>query len=94
MRTPFRQGAVITTAIFGLTAMAAVGAPKGANNPVTPPGSQTEAVPTTQQSSAARVDQRIKELHTKLRITSAQEAAWQKFAQTMARQCVEYGSGV
>ena len=84
MRKSFRHGAVVTTAIIGLTAMAAVAAPPpGAKDPVTSPGSPTPAAPSTQQSMAARVDQRIKELHTKLQITSAQEPAWQNFAQTM-----------
>jgi len=63
--------------------MAAVAAPPGAKSPVGAPGSQTEAAPATEQSMAARVDQHIKELHSKLQITSAQEPEWQKFAQTM-----------
>jgi len=83
MRISFRHGAVVTTAIIGLTTMAAVAAPPGAKSPVGAPGSQTEAAPATEQSMAARVDQHIKELHSKLQITSAQEPEWQKFAQTM-----------
>lgn len=83
MRMPFRNGAVVTTAIIGLTATMAVAAPQGAKDPVTAPGSATAAAPATQQSMAARVDQRIKELHAKLQITPAQEQEWQKFAQTM-----------
>jgi hypothetical protein len=81
MRKPFRHGAVVATAILGLTAMAAVAAPpQGAKDPVTAPGA---AAPATQQSMTARVDQRIKDLHSKLQITAAQEPEWQKFAQTM-----------
>jgi hypothetical protein len=83
----FRQSAVLTAAIIGLTAITAVAAPQGAKDPVTPPGSQAQTSP-AQGGAAARsmeatVDQRIKELHAKLHITAAQEPAWQKFAQTM-----------
>jgi periplasmic protein CpxP/Spy len=83
MRMTLRHSAVITTAIIGLTALTAVAAPQGAKDPVTPPGSQAATAPATTQSMEASVDQRIKELHTKLQITAAQEPAWQKFAQTM-----------
>jgi periplasmic protein CpxP/Spy len=83
MRTSFRNGAVVATAVLGLTAMAAVAAPQGAKDPITSPGSPTATAPVTAQSMAAKVDQRIKELHAKLQITPAQEPEWQKFAQTM-----------
>lgn len=83
MRISFRSGVVVTTAIIGLTAMAAVAAPAGAKDPVTTTGSQAQVAPATEQSMEAKVDQRIKELHAKLQITSAQEPEWQKFAQTM-----------
>lgn len=84
MRTQYRHGAVVATAIIGLTTMAAMAAPpQGAKDPVTPPASQSQVTPASEQSMEARVDQRIKQLHAQLQITPAQEADWQKFAQTM-----------
>jgi nitric oxide reductase large subunit len=88
----FRQSAVVTTAIIGLSAITAAAAPPGAKDPITPPGTppaaqaQAEAQQSgtaSQHSMEASVNQRIKELHAKLHITAAQEQAWQQFAQTM-----------
>lgn len=90
MSMTFRRGAVVSGVIIGLTAVAAVAAPPGAQSPVAPSSSPTRNAPSTEQGAAvspqsmeARVDQHITQLHTQLQITPAQEPAWQKFAQTM-----------
>jgi periplasmic protein CpxP/Spy len=63
----------LSTAFAQSSAPAAPAAPAGASAPDTGRG----------QAREARVEQRIAELHAKLKITSAQDEQWNKFADVM-----------
>jgi protein CpxP len=47
------------------------------------PAPSTTSLAAANGGAAARVDQRIKELHAQLKITPAEETQWNQFAQTM-----------
>ena len=81
----------LSTAFAQSSAPAAPAAPAGASAPDTARG----------QAREARVEQRISELHTKLKITPAQDEQWNKFADVMRdhgwaslviKPCVSAGS--
>jgi opacity protein-like surface antigen len=63
----------LSTAFAQSSAPAAPAAPAGASAPDTARG----------QAREARVEQRISELHAKLKITAAQDEQWNKFADVM-----------
>jgi protein CpxP len=63
----------LSTAFAQSSAPAATTAPAGASAPDTARG----------QAREARVEQRISDLHTKLKITPAQDEQWNKFADVM-----------
>jgi hypothetical protein len=94
MRTSFRQTIFATTAILGLSgfAFAAAAAPPAAGNPtVVAPASSPAAAPAkpvVRQSQESTVEQQIADLHAKLKITPAQQAQWEPFAQAMRDNAV------
>jgi protein CpxP len=79
MRISFRQSILATTAIFGMTAFAAIAAP---------PPSAGDATSATAKPKAAHhremtVEQRITDLHAKLMISPAQQPKWDTFSEVM-----------
>ena len=93
MRTSFRQTVFATTAILGLSgfAFAAAAAPPAAGNPtvVAPAATASSpAKPAARQSQESMVEQRIADLHAKLKITPAEQAQWEPFAQAMRDNAV------
>ena len=87
MRISFRNSIIAATAVFGLGAFAAAAAPPAAGDPTAvAPASAQLAVPGKAAAGGnvqARTEQRIAELHAKLKISSAQQAQWDSFAQVM-----------
>jgi protein CpxP len=92
MRTSFRQTVFATTAIIGLSgfAFAAAAAPPAAGNPTAAPPAATASGPAAasakvavRHSQVSTVEQRIADLHARLKITAAEEAQWGPFAQVM-----------
>lgn len=97
MRTSFRQTVFATTAILGLSgfAFAAAAAPPAAGNPtiVAPAATvsgqaATPAKPAVRHTQQSTVEQRIADLHAKLKITAAEQAQWEPFAQAMRDNAV------
>ncbi|HVC59397.1 MAG TPA: Spy/CpxP family protein refolding chaperone [Acetobacteraceae bacterium] len=82
MRVTLRNTVIATTAIFGLSAFAAIAAPPGAGDPTTvhPMTHEHAAVA---HRTARDVEQRIADLHAKLAISPAQKPQWDQFAQVM-----------
>ena len=92
MQTFFRQTAFATTAILGLSGFgfAAAAAPPAAGNPTVLAPAATASSPATapakpavRQSQESTVEQRIADLHAKLKITAAEQTQWDTFAQAM-----------
>jgi TolA-binding protein len=94
MRQSFRQTVLVTTAILGFSAVAAIAAPPGAGDPTKTTGSAmpSASAPGTAQSGAANseptnieqnVEQRITDLQSKLQISAAQKPQWDRFTQVM-----------
>ena len=90
MRTSFRQTAIVTTALIGLTAFAAVAAPPGASDPMAGQGSAAmhghSAIHAKSQpvhSMQGMIEQRITDMHARLQITPEQQPEWNAFAQVM-----------
>ncbi len=85
MRTSFRQTVIMSTAIIGLSAFAAVAAPPTAGDPTvvrasTANGDQSKSAG---RGMEAKVEQRINDLHTKLQISPAQQSQWDNFTRVM-----------
>ena len=87
MRQSFRNTMIATTVIMGLTTFAATAAPPLAGDPtaVRPASGQSmmQGKPGAGHNGEAKVEQRIKDLHAKLAISSAQQAQWDDFVQVM-----------
>ena len=91
MRTSFRQTVIATTAIIGLSAFAAAAAPPSAGDPTAVRPSPTAASgqpvakpqPGAGHNMAARIEQRITDLHSKLKISPAQQPQWDRFSEVM-----------
>jgi pyruvate/2-oxoglutarate dehydrogenase complex dihydrolipoamide acyltransferase (E2) component len=97
MRTSFRQAVFATTAIIGLSgfAFAAAAAPPAAGNPTAAPPAAAPsgqaaapAKPAVHRNQESMVEQRIADLHARLKITPAEEAQWGQFAQVMRDNAV------
>jgi hypothetical protein len=90
MRTSFRQTVLATTAILGLSgfAFAAAAAPPAAGNPTVVAPAAAPAKPAVRQSQESTVEQRIADLHAKLKITPAEQVQWESFAQAMRDNAV------
>jgi hypothetical protein len=89
MRQSFRQTVIVTTAIIGLSTYAAVAAPPSSGDPTAVHPSVTATNGSSSQStaasraSAAKIEQRIVDLHGELAISPAQQPQWNQFAQVM-----------
>jgi protein CpxP len=89
MRISFRQTAIATTAIIGLSAFAAAAAPPAGDPTATQPSttnsghSATKVHPGGHHTMVGKVEQRITDLHAKLQITPAQQPQWDQFIQVM-----------
>lgn len=86
MRTSFRQTLMAATAMIGLTGFAATAAQPAAGDPtaVLAPASTTSATMTDPgRNKAETVEQRIKDLHARLRISDAEQPLWNEFARVM-----------
>jgi periplasmic protein CpxP/Spy len=91
MATSLRQIVITTTAIIGLSAFAAVAAPPSAGDPTATrtPATATngqpmrKAQPGANHNMAAKIEQRITDLHSKLHITPAQQPQWDRFSGVM-----------
>jgi protein CpxP len=88
MRTTLRQIVLVTTAIVGLTGFAAVAAPPTAGDPTAIRSVATTSGPSTAKADvghnmAAKIEQRITDLHTRLQISPAQQPQWDQFTQVM-----------
>jgi periplasmic protein CpxP/Spy len=89
MRISFRQTAIATTAIIGLSAFAAAAAPPAGDPTATAPAAATSGQsaathhPGVHHSMVGKVEQRITDLHAKLQITPAQQPQWDQFIQVM-----------
>jgi D-alanyl-D-alanine carboxypeptidase len=82
MRPSFRQTAIATTAIIGLSTFAAAAAPLPATgNPTVVRASATSAQ--TTHAMDTKIEQRIADLHAKLQISAAEQPQWDQFAQVM-----------
>ena len=82
MRISFRQTVIATTAIIGLCAVAAAAAPPPAGDP-TAVRPVTQGQPDTGHNRAAKIEQKITDLHARLLISPAQQPQWDQFAQVM-----------
>jgi LTXXQ motif family protein len=72
------------TAMFGLSALAAVAAPAAAGDPTASrPAATVAAKPGANSGMRETLDQRIADLHAKLLITPAQQPQWDAFTQVM-----------
>jgi hypothetical protein len=84
MLKTFRQTIIASTAIIGLSAVAALAAPPGTGDPTA-----TRAAPMSSAQAPAKasmrvtIEQRITDLHAKLQISPAQQPQWDQFAQVM-----------
>jgi protein CpxP len=89
MRISFRQAAIATTAIIGLSAFAATAAPPAGDPTATAPSATTSGQsaathhPGVHHNMVGKVEQRITDLHAKLQITPAQQPQWDQFIQVM-----------
>ncbi len=86
MRTSFRQAVIATTAIIGLSAVAAAAAsPPAREATAAHPSSQlvTQGQPDARHDMAAKIERRITDLHAKLFISPVQQPQWDQFAQVM-----------
>jgi protein CpxP len=91
MRISFRQTLIATTAIIGLSGFAAAAAPPSAGDPTatrssaTPTSAQpmTKGQPSSGHDMAAKIEQRITDLHSKLHITPTQQPQWDRFSEVM-----------
>jgi periplasmic protein CpxP/Spy len=89
MRISFRQTAIATTAIIGLSAFAAAAAPPAGDPTATAPSATTSSQsaamhhPGVHHNMVGKVEQRITDLHAKLQITQAQQPQWDQFIQVM-----------
>ena len=79
---------IIALAVAALLAAPAVALAQSAQAPAQAPTVPAAAAPTagkavSDNTAAARVEARIKQLHAQLGITPAEQAQWEQFAQTM-----------
>ena len=95
MLTSLRQTVFATTAIIGLSAFAAAAAPPAAGNPTAaPPAAAVSgqaaapATPAVHRSQESTVEQRIADLHARMKITPEEEVQWGQFAQVMRDNAV------
>jgi hypothetical protein len=87
MRVSFRKSIIVATAIVGLGAFAASAAPPAAGDPtaVHPSSGQlaVQGKPAAGGNVETKTEQRISDLHAKLKISPAQQPQWDSFAQVM-----------
>jgi protein CpxP len=87
MSRSFRQTVIATTAIIGIGSIAATAAPLSAGEPTAiRPSTQSETQgqpPNTRHNMAAKIEQRITDLHVRLLISPAQQPQWDQFVQVM-----------
>jgi protein CpxP len=89
MRKSFRQTVIATTAIVGLSALAAAAPPVASNattirsSATTSAPSATPVQPGVSHSMAGKIEQRITNLHARLLISPQQQPQWDRFAQVM-----------
>ncbi len=76
-----RLTAIATTAALGLSAFAALAAPPLAGDPTAPPAAKMQ--PSRGHMKFDGIEQRIADLHAKLKITPEQQPQWDQFAQVM-----------
>jgi protein CpxP len=77
MRTSFRRTIIATTALIGLSSFAASAATPAATTPAT--AMQTSS----RHRMAGKVEDRINDLHAKLKITAEQQKPWDDFTLVM-----------
>lgn len=84
MRTSIRHTVLATTAIIGLSAFAAVAAPPSATSSSSAaPAAATQPAKPAAHAMADKTEQRIADLHAKLKILPAQQPQWDQFSQVM-----------
>jgi protein CpxP len=84
MRHSFRNSVIAASAVIGLSGFAAIAAPTAAADPATAVSPATaKAKPAAGHEMGPTIEQRIKDLHTKLLITPAQQPQWDGFATVM-----------
>jgi protein CpxP len=76
-----RMTAIATTAAVGFSVFAALAAAPLAGDPTAPPPAKNQ--PSRGHMKVDGIEQRIAELHAKLKITPEQEPQWDQFAQVM-----------
>ncbi len=86
MRNLMRYTTLAAMTFVGFGGRAAIAAPSPAGNP--PPAAMAPAAvanlkSNTEQEALAAIERRIKDLHTKLHISNAQQPQWDGFAQVM-----------
>lgn len=82
MRTSIRHTFIATTALIGLSAFAAAAAPPVASDPTAPPVA-AKTQPVAGHRMENKVEQRITDLHAKLKISPTQQPQWDQFTAVM-----------
>ncbi len=82
MHTSIRQTIIAATALIGLSSFAALAAPPAAAAPPTAPAT-AKTQPVAGHHMGGNVEQHIADLHTKLKISAAQQPQWDEFAAVM-----------